>query len=352
MPRPYHLFLALICLTYSCGRQQSTPPAIRDFSDSLRPALVRALGTGIIGSDPATWYIRDHATDEELKLLSRSEHPILRTIALREMTTRPSFDHLKVMLQNLDDSAIVLDDHGEWGLQLRTVTDVMIEKGKWKTIADRQRLIDEILLHHDNLRSAYTGLSHIDTPEKYYPHLKAMVVRDRPYDEIEDALYSLAKYRKKEDLSLIKQMLMEHANRWTSTSFGLMEYFPDSSYIELLTDYFKRRLYRFICRERSVDAAVNFVQTVAVYKNDPSARMLEAMLTRKPFVPCSADTGTLKDALMNAVWQNPCPAYAALRKKVKWYFDKKRADKIDIDYVFDSSLVIRKDTSSEQVRWW
>lgn len=80
-----------------------------------------AVSTGIVGYDSASTFIQKHATNEELTLLGRSEHPILRTVALREMLSRTGFDHFGVIMNHLNDTATVAIDAGEWGIWFRTV---------------------------------------------------------------------------------------------------------------------------------------------------------------------------------------------------------------------------------------
>jgi hypothetical protein len=40
------------------------------------------------------------------------------------------------------------------------------------------------------------------------------------------------------------------------------------------------------------------------------------ILNRKPIVPCAADTFSLKDVLMLAIWENPCSVYAKMRAQI------------------------------------
>jgi len=352
---PYRLLvILLIGLPLSCSTPRIKSPAIRDFSPALQPALTTAVATSVAGYDSGAKYIREHATDAELVLLGHSEHPILRAIALGEMTRRRSFDHQKIILQNLDDTAIVFVDQGEWGDLPTTVSDQMIEKASWKTSGDRQVVVNEILLHHNYLKSAYTGLRHVDSPGKYYDQLKTMVNRDRPYpDEREYALYALAKCRRKEDIPLIKETLLGYTPWLNSGSFRLMEEFPDTSYMEVLRSFLKRRFYRSICLDHSTTQSILYLGTLGSYKNDSSAAILQSILARKPFMPCTTDTFSLRTALMNAIWLNPCPAYSHLRSQIKWYFDKQArlSDNTLTIQPIDSPIIF-KDTSSDPFTWY
>lgn len=360
----YFLLVAGI-LPPSCGARDARSPAIRDFRSSLQPYLIKAVSTGVFGFDQATVFIEKHATDNELEMLSRSEHPILRAIAFREMQTRPGFDHFALIMNHLDDTATVAEDHGEWGIRFRKISDLIVENGKWKTVDDKNRTIDKIITKHNYLSSAYSIVSRIEKQDKYYPFIKEMAVREslleendrmeRPFEEIESALYALACYQKKEDIPLIQQMFLSNISRMRSQAFELMEAYPDTSYLEVLRKYAKRQLYRLICQERSTTAAEAFIKAIAVYKSDSSARILNTILSRKPFMPCQADTATLQDVLIRSIWANPCPAYSKLREQIKGEAEKRI--KWDTESVLGGTLPVLdfKDTTpapSEPVRWW
>jgi hypothetical protein len=71
-------------------------------------------------------------------------------------------------------------------------------------------------------------------------------------------------------------------------------------------------------------------------------------------MPCSVDTFTLKETLLNAIWNNPCPAYNTLRTRVATEVRRLRIrdslDRRPIDTSWHAGAGI--DTSAEPVRWW
>ena len=70
-------------------------------------------------------------TDEELIRLGKSENPILRATALREMLDRSSFNQFDIVMKHLDDTAIVAIDNGEFGIKFETVSDCLIGRTSW-----------------------------------------------------------------------------------------------------------------------------------------------------------------------------------------------------------------------------
>jgi hypothetical protein len=173
--------LLYVCGFSSCKRDGQNSFAIRDFNETLQPYLVKIVSQGIVNYDTATRFIKQHATDKELKQLSNSEHPVLRALAFREMLDRPTFDHFDLMMNNLDDTAIVATDAGEWGIRYLRVSDDMLQNGKWKDTLARLETIKEIVLKHNFLSSAYGRLSDLEPEEVYYPHIKQMAQRERNY---------------------------------------------------------------------------------------------------------------------------------------------------------------------------
>ncbi len=338
-------------LFYGCGFVESNSVAIRDFSSTLQPILVGAISTGIVGHDDATLYIEAHVTDKELVKLSRSEHPILRAIAFRGMLERQTFDHFRVIMDHLDDTAIVAVYAGEWGIWYRTISDFIIMNGKWKTIGDKKTTIDEIIKKHDYLRSAYSALPGIELKEEYYPHIKAMVERDREFELREGALYALARFRRKGDVPLIRDILSSNIGRLGDGSFGLMKEYPDTAYLEILEQYYPRRFYRSICNNNGYsEAALEYIRAIASYKSDSAAKILDLILNKKPFTPCAADTFSLKDALMRAIWENPCAAYSKMRAQISGAM-RERIRQDSLNEMPPLDIPVFKDTAREPIRW-
>jgi hypothetical protein len=234
--------LLYVCGFSSCKRDGQNSFAIRDFNETLQPYLVKIVSQEIVNYDTATRFIKQHATDKELKQLSNSEHPVLRALAFREMLDRPTFDHFDLMMNNLDDTAIVATDAGEWGIRYLRVSDDMLQNGKWKDTLARLETIKEIVLKHNFLSSAYGRLSDLEPEEVYYPHIKQMAQRERnlfdDFEQTEDALYALAAYKKIEDIPIIKNLLLNNISRISGTSFCLMQSYPNETYLDIYEKVF------------------------------------------------------------------------------------------------------------------
>ena len=337
--------------------------AIRDFKKSLQPYLLHVVSRGIVGHDSATRYIQLRTTVEELERLSKSEHPVLRAIAFEAMLERPEFDHFAVIMNNLSDTAVVSRDQGEWGFQHIKVSDHIIENGRWKDTAALQKTIEKLILHNNYLTTAYTALTKIEPGPEHYSSIRKMAERYRRNEEEtgestftdihfntrEYALFALAKYKKPEDIAFIHQVLFSHTPDLSPESFHLMQEYPHESYMEIYEDYFAHRFYHKICREQSTYSAEPFITSVATYKNERSAEILNAILNRKPLLPCPGDRNTIERTTAYAIWENKCTAYAKLMKQVEPMI---KAYEANTGYLPAENYVPPPDTSGEPVRWW
>lgn len=359
MPRPKQLIIPLLAfILCSCNNSNNKYPyAITDFPEKLQPYLVKMVEKGIVMySDSA---LRHMATDSELERLGRSEHPILRAAAFREMLKRKSFNHFEIVMKHLDDTALVFTHAGEFGIRDRTVSDDILQEAEWKTREEKSKTVNEVLAKHNYLRSAYIILKGVEPQEKNYPFVKDMATRPRrldPYQgyelgfsDIEYALYGLAKFKKKGDAEIIKNRLMKHVWKLSDVSFQFMKEYPDTAYFDVLQTYHRRQFYKFSGNRPhgftgfSADRAApeDFIQALVVQQSEKSARLLDTMLTYLPKRTWLPDKETIIDNLIAAIWEHPCPAYARLREKVK-----PRAEELT-----KRQISIPPDTSSVTVNW-
>lgn len=220
-------------------------------------------------------------------------------------------------MSHLDDTAIVAIDIGEFGTDFSTISDDLISHSKWKNMEDKNKTIDKVITEHNYLKSAYTILPQIAPKPKYYPYIRKMVYQNKYFEDIEYAIYALAKYKKKEDVKLIKDILLTHSWEMGYFSFKLMQEYPNNTYLEVLDKFSKKNLYRRICQGTDLNDIVYFFDAVASYKQPKSAEILFTILNRNPFLPCTNDSNFLKEELIYSLWNNQCEAYSRLIYQIK-----------------------------------
>ena len=306
------------------------------------------------------------ATDKELIQLSQSEHPVLRASAFREILDRKSFNQFDILMNHLDDTAIVETDAGEFGIWTRTVSDDILEEATWETHEAKNKTIDVVLTKHNYLRSAYFILLEIEPLEKYYPVIRDMATRPRRLSEdgyelgfgdIEYALYGLAKFKKPDDIEIIKRKMMQNVWKLSYVSFRLMSEFPDNTYFEVLQSYHRRQFYKFSGNRRDgfsgfiADRAnpEDFIHALVMQQNENSARLLDTMLMRLPLQTCMPDKDNIIDELTLKIWEHPCSAYVRLREKIEP--KAKEILKWRVSIPMDSSYSALLDTTKETIRW-
>jgi hypothetical protein len=360
--KQFLLTTIIVCL-FSCKNEQGKSYAIKDFRNSLQPFLIKIVSEGIVTYQDSSDI--KSITDEELFRLGKSENPILRATALREMLDRSSFNPFDIVMKHLDDTSIVASDNGEFGIKFETVSDYLIGRTSWETAQAREKTIESVLTKHNYLSSAYEILTNIDVQEKYYPFIKDMATRPRRLEEgyelafyeIEYAIYGLAKFQKKEDIQIIKDKMMEQVWELSDVSFRLMKEYPDTAYLDVFQTYHRRQFYKFsgirphgftgFNADRA--APEDFIEALVVQQNDRSAKLLDTMLTYLPKYTCLPDKESIINAVIEQIWEHPCPAYARLREKVKHKAEEISKGRITIPL---DPIDIPVDTTKRTYHWY
>jgi len=310
------IFLILVSFLSSCNHDSKYPYAIRDFRNSIQPSLNEMVSSGLVkGYGTAVNFSDSNISEKELKNLTLSEHPILRAEALGIMADRKGNNYSEVFMSHLDDTAMVTTDEGEFGFGYKTVSDYMLENSKWKSEEERNQAVENVVLKHNYLVSAYKVLLELEPQEKYYNIIKRMAQRDRPYTQIEYAILSLARYKKKEDVELIKNILLKNTARLDNRSFWLLKEFPERAYMKVFSRYAKYNYLQDYNDDYS--SSEQFIEVLASYKNDSSALILKNLKDKLPNLNLGADKNSIKRKLYYAIWNNQCAAYSKLINEIK-----------------------------------
>jgi hypothetical protein len=338
----------IVCffLLSACHEKEKYQYAIHDFRKLLQPALTEIVTKGILEYSEQLESIHQEIKDKELTDLFNSEIPILRAAAFREILSRPSFNHFEIMMNHLDDTAIFQREGHELGFYNMTVSDYVITKSTWANEEQKSLTVDKVLLNHNYLQSAYKILLNLQPQERYYSIVKQMTKSNKYFMDLEYAFLYLAKFKKAEDVSLIKTFLLENKWRLGSISFQLLREYPKAEYIEILEQYFVRRKYKTFMYSHFKNVANEFVETLASYKNEKSAMILMEMLNKSKCSSYDVEASQLKTAVENAIWENPCQAYNSLRKKVAHNIEEQKKGIIEIDLTYKYL-----DTAKRIIRW-
>lgn len=77
------LLIVIVSITALVGCGPKKHSSLYDFNSSLQPYLLTIVNKGVAGYGSAENYVEAHISDADLRKLSRSEHPVLRTVAFR-----------------------------------------------------------------------------------------------------------------------------------------------------------------------------------------------------------------------------------------------------------------------------
>jgi hypothetical protein len=240
------------------------------------------------------------------------------------MQQRDSLDPLDFMMSHLDDNATVAVEEGEFGINFRKIPDVLLRYAQWKIKDNKEKLVERVLLNYNYLHFAYTSMSQFgfEPNEKYYQSIKEMAQRDRPYEEIDCAVYGLAKFKKPEDIKLIAHILYENKWQLGRYSFMLMEKYPDSTYLSILDIYAKTYFSRHFNFHEGETPAIEFFSALASYKRKETAELLPILLNRISRLGCYNDTNYLKMSLFQAFLKNKCEAYSSILPQIEMGLEK------------------------------
>lgn len=333
-----------------CSNKGKYSYTLKDFREPLRNNLQQIINAGILTFDTAYYFIKENASMRELIKISNSEHPILRiTGLLIIMDKQEKEGDFDLIIPRLDDSAIVTFDDGEFGYNQRKIADELLFRGKWKTEEQLNKTISEAITRYNNMRSVYYVLHKIKPEIKYYPYIKEMALRERPFDEIERALYRLASYKMPGDIKLIKEILFNNCWQISSTSFNLMEEFPDTTYVEVLSE-FSRHNYKSRLRGTggNSDFYDDFFKTVAFYKNDSSVLILKRIIKDIDNPRYIVDKKSLGFELLDAIKKYPSPLYKNIPKELVL---KSKIDTSYVDQVFEV-IPFKPNSKKPKMYYW
>ena len=321
-------FTTLCIFITSCnnGGNITYKYAIKDFSKQLQPLLTDIVTKGIVeGREPC---LRDIATDKELIKLTKSEHPVLRASAYREILQRKTFDHYKLLLENLSDTAMVQTDAGEFGFWYRKVSDDLLIEANWGKLDTSNKIEALLITKHNYLKAAYLLLYKIKPQEKYYVFIKDMATRYKEYyfGLTEFALYGLAAFKKNEDLKIISSQMKANVWKLSTVSFNTIADFPDTAYFQVLQDYYHRTFLRltglnfgdgFSSYQTERAKPQDFIYALINQKSINSAVLIDSLLTQIPINKNLVYKDEVYNYMIKKIWETPCPAYINLRLKIK-----------------------------------
>jgi hypothetical protein len=311
--------LAFMALFVGCDKSMKYSYSISDFNKKHRKHLERIVTLAVFDHDTSYWYINNKFSDNELKKLSKCEHPILRLTALNVIMDRNKDDHNVLINEYLNDTAIVIVDEGEFGQNPRKIPDAILRHTNWKSEADLIKTREKVILKHYNLSEAYYALRWIEEKdERFYESVKKMTASKRLFYETELALYKLAQYQKPEDVLWIKNILL--ANNWKMDeySFKIMDEYPNPAYMEVLYKFLNNQFpirVAYLIHGNYNNMNSELLNTLLSYKNDSSVMAIKKVVSLFEDIKLREYKEEMAGTLYYAIQKHPSPLYNDYIKK-------------------------------------
>ena len=333
--------LTLLTLTIvSCGQTEKYPYKISDFKPELKNHIEKIIAEKALSYNPDTLainFLNDSCTKEELVKLLDFENPLVRVRAYRAIVNRNEPDYFSILLNHLDDTTKVTWWYFDDAASDFMVSDLMIRKvvGTRNLLSQPQKdiLIDMVLTKHTYLRTAEWIINNIEPKEKYYSIIKNFAQKEINNCHDLSNTYALAKFKKQEDIPLIKKNFSEYTDNSSCNNyyFQAIEVFPDTTFFPLLIKYFNEVIKKK--KQFSSTDLKYYCRAVAQYQNQKSLDILIA-LTRKETYPDSWYLPHNQKYVFRAIHKYKSPIYDSLYNKLRPQMDDyviKYLDKPDYD---------------------
>lgn len=314
--------LLLIYILSSCTQEKKYPYKTSDFRPELEKHLNKIVAIGKLSNTPDTLtrnFLRDSCTKKEILHLLSCESPLIRITAYRAIVNRNELDYFSILKNHLDDTTKVEwwyydDAAGDF-----MVSDLMIRKAienrRILSQAQKDTLVGLVLLKHPYLEISNWMIQEIKPNEKYYSLIRkrATTVTERCGEQM-GASYALAKFKKANDIPLLKANFMNSEAVCSDWAFQSIENFPDTAFYPVLIKYFNQQIKKK--QQSSYEGLKYYCRAVAIYKNKKSLEILTSLTDRKTYL----DSWYLSDNKENiflAIHKYKHPLYNDLYNKLE-----------------------------------
>jgi hypothetical protein len=280
------------------------------------------VAAGQLSNEPDTLamtFLRDKCTKGELLKLLSCENPLVRVVSYRAIINRNEPEYFSILLNHLDDTTKVAWWYCVDAVNDFMVSDLMIRKvvhDRKLTQPQKDSLVDEVLTKHICLETAGGMMNEIQPKEKYYSIIKTAAQNKLSSCHDLSNTYSLAKFKKQEDIPLIKMNFSEFTDNQYCNNyyFQAVEVFPDSAFFPLLTKYFNEVIKKK--KQDGSDVLKYYCRALAQYKNQSSLDIL-TNLTKKETYPDSWYFSYNQEHIFRAIHKYPSPLFDSLYNVLK-----------------------------------
>lgn len=281
-----HTIIILFTTLISCGQTTYNEDAVSKTTKRIVGKIEKVnqlMGSAVhsSGERPKQWdnfeELEQNATKDELTELTNHPNGVVRSYAFWALTHRKNIDLLSIVKNHLNDTELVETQFGciggremvgDFFIQVMTpqYIDLNSEKMNSKELAE----LDSLLIYQPNKLSArYSAINRAEPTANLYPKIRELVTEENN----QSALVTLAKYKKEQDIEIIKNNRSENdkiESGYYHTYVAISE-FPRPEFIPLLETNLNKTLdnTHFSTEWRELYRAI------ASYKNKKSIELLK-----------------------------------------------------------------------------
>jgi hypothetical protein len=241
---------------------------------------------GYSGEKPEQWdnfqKLKEQASKNELLELTNHPNGVVRSYSFWALSHDPNIDLFNIVKEHLSDDELIntlfgciggQEKVGDFFIQIVTSEYVDLESQKLSKIEFQE--LDSLLIYHPNkLSSRFDAINRAKATNEIYPKIRELVVKEKN----PNALVSLAKFQKEQDIELIKNFndnSNEVEDGFYFTYSAIIE-FPNQAFLPLLAENLMSTLdnTHFSSEWRQLYKAI------ACYKNEKSLTLLEIPFTQ------------------------------------------------------------------------
>jgi hypothetical protein len=317
-------FVVVVILLACNGKQQENssdrkvlkePFTLRTLvADIAKENVLMGGAVGIDGGRPDQYnrfdLLRSKATDQELIALTNDTNAVVRCYAFQALAEKNYIDIYPVVISHLSDTAKVTTLSGCL-MGSKKAGDVMLDEVYLKCGQDGNRhlntaqreVVDSLLIYgNDNrLDKRNMVLSRIEPLTRYYIGVRRLATVEKN----KEAVVALSKYRKKNDIPVIKAFLNDPGSQ--KFGFAAVKNFPDPSFYS----YLEKALKDEIKNDKENDVQ-ELYYAIVQYKNKSSRELLKFALSEVKDMKYIHHS----DYLSQALREYPSPIYEGLVKPI------------------------------------
>lgn len=246
--------------------------------------ILMSSGIGASGMKPKQFKnfeeLKKNASIEELTALTNHRNGVVRCYSFWALLSLKNIDLFSIVKDHLTDDTIVQTQFGcigadekvgDFYLELVTAD---YEDEQIKLLNEKQlQVIDSLLIYSkNNLNMRFDAIAKAEPTEALYTKVRELILNENN----QNALVTLAKYRKESDIELILNNKVDEKGTGDFYTYKAIQNFPDSKFLPFL----EKKLNQTLNDTHYENEWGELYKAIAKYKNEKSVELLNTPFTK------------------------------------------------------------------------